>query len=58
MNYVKYNKVNTIIGCGGVLWFSNHRIATFDSDANLYHRCSLDILGDNLGIRIDDLIGG
>ncbi len=38
MTYTKLNSVDTIIGCGGTLWFKNDRIATFDAGVEVCHR--------------------
>ena len=38
MTYTKLNSVDTIIGCGGTLWFKNNRMATFDAGVEVCHR--------------------
>lgn len=45
---MKFNNVDTIIACGGILYFSGDRIATFDCGVNAIHRAAFEILGDNL----------
>ena len=58
MNFVSKNTVDTIVGCGGTLWFSDGRMATFDSGCELPHRSQFEIVGETGLIRVDDQVGG
>lgn len=58
MTYTSLNKVNTIVGCGGVMWFKGNKMATFDAGAEMAHRSQVEIVGTDGVIKIDDLVGG
>ncbi|MBX3178320.1 MAG: Gfo/Idh/MocA family oxidoreductase [Candidatus Hydrogenedentes bacterium] len=58
MNYVSKNTVDTIVGCGGTLWFPGGRIATFDCGVELPHRSQWEAVGETGLIRVDDQVGG
>jgi predicted dehydrogenase len=58
MTSVSKNSIDTIVACGGTLWFSGGRMATFDAGCELAHRSQLETVGDAGLIRIDDLVGG
>ncbi len=58
MTYTKLNSVDTIIGCGGTLWFKNNRIATFGAGVEVCHRSQFEIVGENGLISVDDQVGG
>ncbi|WP_150912810.1 Gfo/Idh/MocA family protein [Marinobacter halotolerans] len=58
MTHVSKNSVDTIVACGGTLWFSNGRMATFDAGCELAHRSQFETVGDAGLIRVNDLVGG
>lgn len=58
MTFVSKNSIDTIVACGGTLWFSDGRMATFDAGCELAHRSQVETVGDAGLIRIDDLVGG
>lgn len=58
MTFVSKNTVETIVGCGGTLWFSEGRMATFDCGVELPHRSQYEAVGETGLIRVDDLVGG
>ncbi len=58
MTFVSKNSVDTIVACGGTLWFSGGRMATFDAGCELAHRSQYEAVGDAGLVRVDDLVGG
>jgi predicted dehydrogenase len=58
MAHTKLNKVDTIIGGVGVIWFAGDRMATLDFGADSTHRSQVEIVGETGSIKIDDLVGG
>ncbi len=58
MTFVSKNSVDTIVHCGGTLWFSDGRMATFDSGCELPHRSQFEAVGETGLIRVDDLVAG
>lgn len=58
MTFVSKNSVDTIVACGGTLWFSGGRMATFDCGVELPHRSHVEAVGETGLIRVDDLVGG
>ncbi|AHI30184.1 hypothetical protein [Marinobacter similis] len=58
MTHVSKNSVDTIVACGGALWFSGGRMATFDAGCELAHRSQVETVGDAGLIKIEDLVGG
>lgn len=58
MTFVSKNTVDTIVACGGTLWFTGGRMATFDCGVELPHRSQFEAVGETGLIRVDDLVGG
>ena len=58
MSFVSKNSVDTIVACGGTLWFSDGRMATFDSGCELPHRSQFEAVGETGLIRVDDHVAG
>eukprot|EP00440_Ansanella_granifera_P050135 gb/GFBE01054337.1/.p1 GENE.gb/GFBE01054337.1/~~gb/GFBE01054337.1/.p1 ORF type:complete len:370 (+),score=77.12 gb/GFBE01054337.1/:1-1110(+) len=58
VTYTKLNNVDTIVACGGTLWFEGDRMATFDCGCMLAHRSQCEIVGTKGVIKVDDLVGG
>ncbi|WP_203300407.1 Gfo/Idh/MocA family protein [Marinobacter sediminum] len=58
MTHVSKNSIDTIVACGGTLWFSGGRMATFDAGCELAHRSQVETVGDAGLIKIEDLVGG
>jgi len=55
---VVFNRVDTIVSCTAVLFFSGGRVATFDAGCTAAYRSQYEIVGEKGRIRVDDLVGG